>query len=259
MTFALLGVFFRQSLARMLTNRAAAVLTLGFGVLFAAAQVVAILVAFRFTDSLGEWSLYHVLFLLGIAELVQVAYAVLFVNGHESLFERILEGELDYEFARPVDSQMLAIVGRFDLPSLPTAVLPLALLVYSGWHLGVSLVSWSSVAIVGATIMSVAFYTLANQILVTTAFWIDRPLGLTGTLEDAYEAAKRPASIYPRGVRFAFTRLVPIILTTNIPVGLVRGEAVAIDMAVLSAATIVLFLLARWQWRRGAMRYASAG
>lgn len=254
----LLPLLIRQGVSRTLAYRASALFVVIFGTMFAMAEIVSVLVYFRFTDNVAGWDLYSFLMLIATVGVIQNIYQFLFVVSHEQLMEKILYGDLDYDLVRPVNSLLLVNAQQLDLPSLCNLVAPAVLFWYcwpnmNSYPSGISVLAYGVLTAIG-----LVFYCLMNQLLVGCSFWIERPLGLTGVPEYLLELAKRPLPVYPRSLQVVFGGVLPVLLATNLPVDLLRGQFDALALAVLFLAILVLGGLVRWQWQAGLRRYSSA-
>ena len=73
-----------------------------------------------------------------------------------------------------------------------------------------------------------------------------------------YEAGRWPVGLYPRGLRYALTFLVPIAFATTVPAEALTGRLTW--QALLGAVALAAALLgvSRWFWRVGVRHYSGA-
>lgn len=254
----LLGLLAQQSLGKMLAYRLSALFTVVFGVLFAVAEVIAIIVYYQYTDEIAGWDLPSFLALNATYGFIQYLYQFLFVIAHEELMDRIIGGELDYDLVRPVDSQLLCSIRTLDYPSLINLLIPTALLVYCARTLGLGLSLPVVICYMVLIVLGVALYYLLNQFFVAMAFWVERPRRLAGVAEYLFEFASRPRSVYPRALQVLFTAVLPILTAVNAPAELIRGELEPGVVILFAASLAILGVIVRIQWLCGVRRYASA-
>lgn len=255
--FSLLRLFARQSFARMLAYRLTATFTVVFGTFFAAAEVVSLLIYFRFTDNIAGWDFYSFLALVATFSFIQYMYQFFFVVAHEDLIDKIIEGELDYDLIRPIDSQLLCSLKNLDYPSLVNMIIPVGLLIYCWPHLKVPFSVLSLGVYIVLVLLGVAFYYLLNQVFFGLSFWIERPTKLSGVPEYLFEFATRPRAVYPRFLQVLLAIVLPVVAASNTPVDVLRGKFDPLSFIALIIAAILLALIARWQWLAGVRRYAS--
>ncbi len=242
----------------MLAYRLSAAFVIIFGTLFAVAEVVTLLVYYQFTERIAGWDFYSFLALMATCGFIQHLYQFLFVQSHEELMDKIIEGQLDYDLVRPVDSQLLCSIKNLDYPSLVNLVIPIGLIAYCWPHLNVSITMWAWGAYTGLVLCGVAFYYLLNQVFVSMAFWIERPQQLMGIPEYLFEFASRPRSVYPRLIQAVLSVGLPVLTATNLPVEVLQGGFNPMSLVTLAGSTVVLGMVARVQWLAGVRRYASA-
>lgn len=251
-------LFAKQSLGKMLAYRITAAFTILFGILFAAAEVVAIVVYYQYTDEIAGWDLTSFLMLYATFGFIQHLYQFMFVVSHEELMDKIIEGELDYELVRPLDSQFLCSVKTLDYPSLINMLIPLGLLIYSVKRLGLVLTTQVLIPYTVLMLLGVWLYYLLNQFFVVMAFWVERPRKLAGVPEFLFEFASRPRTVYPRALQVTLTLVLPVLTAVNAPVELLRGEFDMITLLAFVVALLVMSVIVRVQWLIGIRRYASA-
>lgn len=254
----ILGRIVSRSLAEFLMYRFAAITTIIFTTIFAVAEVVAILVYYRFTDDIAGWDLPAFLALIATFHAIQNVYQFLFVVGHEELADRIVEGDLDYDLIRPVNSLLLCSLRSLDFASIINLILPTVILVNVWPKIGAP-ITIPTIALYLVTVaIGVLFYYSLNQVLVALGFWIERSEKLSGLGEYIFEFASRPRQVYPKALRFTLTVLIPVVTAVNVPVEILTLQISWVHVIHLLVPTAVLWVVARLQWTIGIKRYASA-
>lgn len=254
---AFLGRVAKQSLAAMWAFRSSSLLVVLFGALFALSEVVAAIIFYRFTPTIAGWRFDEFLTLVATANLVNHGYQLLFVLNHEELLDRILDGALDYDLVRPVDSQLLVSIRRLDWPSALNLLLAAALLVYATRHLPHASLA-SVVLFAGLGVLGVGLLYALNQLAVSVAFWADRPRRITGAPESLMELGGGPAGVYPRALQYALSSVLPVVAATNLPVTALWGGVPLWQATGFVLGVAALMGAARWVWQRGLTRYTSA-
>lgn len=248
----------QRSLAQMLAYRLSALFVILFGSLFAAAEVVSILVYYQYAPDIAGWDLHSFLALAASYGLIQYIYQFCFVQSHEELMDRIIEGDLDYDLIRPLDAQFLCSLKTLDYPSLVNLMIPIGLLVYSWPHLGVPFAVGTVLLYAALVVCGVALYYLLSQFFVTLAFWVERPQKLGGVTEYLFDFASRPRAVYPRAMQFALSFVLPVLTAVNMPADFLRGQFDLPAFVVFAGMLVALWAAVRAQWRLGLRRYASA-
>lgn len=256
--FSLMRLNAHRSLAIMLSYRLSATFIVVFGTLFAGAEVISLLVYYQYTPDIAGWDFYSFLSLVASYGLIQHLYQFLFIQAHEELMGKILDGELDYDLVRPIDSLVLCSLRNLDYPSLINLAVPISLLGYSWPHLSVTLSTGTIVGYVTLIVLGVILYYLLNQFFVSLAFWVDRPQKLAGVTEYLFEFASRPRSVYPQAIQVLLSFVLPLLTAVNAPADLLRGHLDKAGLIPLISFLVVLGVVVRLQWWAGTRRYASA-
>ncbi|MFT8872355.1 MAG: ABC-2 family transporter protein [Sporolactobacillus sp.] len=257
MSLHLMSQLFRQSVATFFAYRMTSLFVIVFGSLFSVIEIVTVLVYYQFTDDIAGYSLPQFLLVIASFECISNLYQFLFVSAHEQMADKIIGGELDYDFIRPVDSQLYNSLSGFDLASGINLIIPIVLLIYAvpraGHH------DWlQGVCFVLFLLIGTFMYYLMNQLFVALSFWVERPGKLLGIPEYLFDLASRPRSVYPRVLQLLFAWILPIVASTNLPVDVLRGQMGAAETIAYLTGIAVLAALVRLQWKCGIARYQSA-
>lgn len=254
---SVLREIFQVSLKRFFAYRAAALLILLFEALFVFAEVVAISVYYLYGKDINGWGFGEMLVLLGSFNLIVYTYQFFSVSAHESLVERVVEGDLDYDLLRPIDSQFLVSVRHLDYPSAISLLLPVSLLALGASHAQFASSPLSyllfAVSIVAGTIV---LYSVTHM-CVCLGFWLDNADSLSGLPEYLFTLASRPRGIYPIPIQIAVGFVLPLLLATEVPARALLGNSTALHVGFLLGGAAVMFTMSRVVWRKAVARYRS--
>lgn len=211
---------FNQSVAQMLAYRTTSIFIVVFGTIFAITEIIATLIFYQYTDHIA--------------------------------------GNLDYLLIRPMDAQLIANVKTFDIPSLFNLIIPIALSIYCMIKLQWEITIFQIGGYLILLVFGVMSYFILNHFFVNVGFWIERSHQLMGVPEYLFEIGLRPRSVYPKVIFFIFVYVIPILLATNSPVDLLRGELNHQSLFYFILYNLLGFIVIRIQWKRGLKRYTSA-
>lgn len=257
MSLRLIGQFFRQSFAVFTAYRLTSIFVIVFGSLFSIIELVTTLVYFQFTDRIAGYTLNQFLLLIASFSFISNLYQFLFIAAHEQMADKIIDGKLDYDFIRPLDSQLYNSLSAFDIGSSINLVIPLILIIYSIDKTGGTGVLRCLFFTLFLLVGTFAYY-LINQFFVSLSFWIERPGKLLGIPEYLFDLASRPRAVYPKVLQIIFAWILPIISATNLPVQILTGRVTIIEISTYLIAISLLALIVRIQWKQGVKRYQSA-
>lgn len=255
MNWKIYRVFVGHSIQELFSYRLTTVLVIIFGLLFFILEMFAGLVYYQFADEIFGWTRLDYLSLICVTTLISSLYQLFFINGQESLSELVVEGELDYMFIRPINLFWYHALYRLDWPSSINAVIAIFVQAKLIESISVDLSQMFFYSLLVAN--GVWFLFLVNHVVVMSVFWLERISKLQGIPEYLVDLAGRPAAIYPKGVRWIMTWILPFFLAMQLPVFSLHKRVSGIAFIWLITLNGGLFMLVKWMWSVGIKRYAS--
>ncbi|HEY4130680.1 MAG TPA: ABC-2 family transporter protein [Gemmatimonadaceae bacterium] len=249
----------RTNAARELQYRANFFASLFGTVFWLAMALLTVHVFYSHTESLGGWTFWETVVLLGVFNaLVGVVEGVL-RPGIGSLPDEVRHGSLDQILVRPIDPQLYLSIRELDLWRIVDVVLGLSVSIYALHRLGrpLTLPGAASFAVTFATAI-IVLYSLWVA-LMSLAFWLVAVENLSTVFDSVFEAARYPSSAYPTPLRIIFVFLLPVAWMTTTPASALTGRLQAIEVlesVIVAAASLIV---SRAIWRFGLKRYTSAG
>ena len=76
-------------------------------------------------------------------------------------------------------------------------------------------------------------------------------------MEDSISIASRPMQIFPRIIQNIFTFVIPILLVTNVPIMILKGQKSVIIIYYL-VFVLLAYFGSKLMWKKGLTRYSSA-
>ncbi|MCG8350950.1 MAG: ABC-2 family transporter protein [Chloroflexales bacterium] len=220
--------------------------------------IVSVLIFFRFTGTIGGWTLPQVLLVVGLFRIFEGVIDGLLRPNVTRIVEHIQKGTLDFLLLKPVDSQFMASLRQINLMTLPDLIVGGVLIVYGLWMQNIlpSLVQLAMFILLLCCGIIIAYGLW--MLLVTTAFWFVRIENVAELLTAIYETGRFPITAFQTGVRAILTFIVPIAFMTTFPAAALLGllEPIYLVLAPLMAG--VLFLASRIFWRIALRSYTSA-
>lgn len=256
MNFRLYKKFLSHSFQEFLIYRSTAIITIVFGLIFFLAEFIAGVIYFDYTETIYGWVKNDYLLLISVASVISYGYQFLFTVAHENLYEFILDGELDYILIRPVNSFLFYSLYRVDFPSLINLFIALCFQVFmlTKYSLNLFIIIEFTISI----LLSIYLVFLLNQIVITISFWKEHSSAIMGIPEYLIDFSSRPKSIYPKSIQFALIYIVPILLSINLPVLIVKGEASALSIFYIFLFDLFGTIFAIFLWKKGLKKYVSA-
>jgi len=184
-------------------------------------------------------------------------FAIVWPNT-EKFNQGMRDGSLDYTLLQPAPSLFLVTFTRIVIWRLADLLLAIGLVIVGLRMSGDSvtlprLVSFALLLTGGMAI----FYSLWIVMMAFT-FWFIKFDNNVTILHALLEAGRYPATVYPPWLRLIVTFVVPVAVTTTVPVQALRGELIAWQVAGFLAVAVVILALALQMWRAGVRRYSGA-
>ncbi|MBW7477706.1 ABC-2 family transporter protein [Paenibacillus oenotherae] len=257
-TYRLLRTFFQACLAEEFEYRANFAANIAMTLFSLGMSVLTVLLFFYRSESLGGWSFYEVLALLGIFNALH-GFIELFLQPNMSrLVSHIRQGTLDFVLLKPVDSQFFVSFRHLVLWRAADIALGLGLTGFAVWRLD-GPPSWSELLLflllLGAALAII--YSLWTGMMVMS-FWAVKVDNLSFLFHSLFETSRYPVSVYKGALRLVLLYVLPIGLVTTVPAEAIVGR---LDLANALGAIVLaaLFLLgARWLWKQALRAYTSA-
>jgi len=224
-------------------------------------QIVFLQVLFAHVDSIGGWSKWECVLLVGTHQITtQIFQAFFYVNLAE-LPELIRTGRLDLMLLLPVDAQFAVSTRKFGMDNIVNAFVGVAIVIFSLVQLHVVPSARQVVLYVIALGFGVAVHYAVLFGLATAAFWIVRAQGLIYGYFNVFTIARYPESVFPFGLfKAIFSYCIPVIIVANVPARILARafEGPWSGLAQLVAATVFIVAVTRGFWLFALRRYSSA-
>jgi len=221
-------------------------------------ELLSLGIIFSNAQTLGGWTLGQLITLLGVFRLIStLMFAIVWPNT-EKFNQGMRDGSLDYTLLQPAPSLFLVTFTRIVIWRLADLLLAIGLVIVGLRMSGdsVTLPSLVSFALLLTGGMAI-FYSLWIVMMAFT-FWFIKFDNNVTILHALLEAGRYPATVYPPWLRLIVTFVVPVAVTTTVPVQALRGELIAWQVAGFLAVAVVILALALQMWRAGVRRYSGA-
>lgn len=254
----ILFTFYKAAVLTNLEYRANFLIGAVLSVVNAAWQIGGIWVFFLHTETLGTWSFFEALLVVGLfITFVGVTEMILYPNVRE-IVRHIRLGTMDFILTKPLDSQFHASLSKIEIWKgmdvlIGCGVVLFALLKQPEFP-GLSSTALFILLCLCALII---LYSL-TMLLITSAFWFVQLDNVMELLFVFFDAGRFPVTIFPPWLRILLTFVVPIAFVTTIPAAVLLNRLnleFALFAALLAAG---LLLISIFFWRFAVRHYASA-
>src|SRR5580658_3183312 len=257
--FALSVALWKNSVTRETSFKGNFILWIVVELLWFALQLSFVSVVFSQTESVGTWTKWQMVLLVGASNFIQQIYQAFFLTNCTNLSELVRTGKMDFLLALPVNTRFIVSSRVVDLGAFINAAFGLSVMVFAACKLHlhptfVQLLGFSVLCIVGILI----HYSLMF-ILATICFWTVRAQGIVWGYYNLFNIARMPDEAFHGAFKAVFTFALPVLLVSNVPVR-VLADKIASPSAcvVLLGLGLIWAAISQWFWRLSLRHYTSA-
>jgi ABC-2 type transport system permease protein len=227
--------------------------------LWFALQLAFIVVIYQHTESIGDWSKWEVVLLMGAAHFIQQVFQAFFLTNCTQVSEYVRTGKLDFMLLLPVNTRFIVSLRNVDLGGFVNAASAVAVMVYALNKLGYTP---SPIQVVGFLLLVLAGILMHYSLmflLTSVSFWTVRAQGIVWGYYSLFNIARLPDAAFRGFFKVFFTFAIPMVLVANVPAKVLAAKLSAPgDVLLLVAMTFVCFLVSEAGWRLSLRRYTSA-
>lgn len=258
---AIYGALWRNSVAREMTFKANFLLWIVVEVLWFALQLCFIGVLYLHTDSIGTWTKWQVVLLIGVSHMIQQTFQAFFLINCMNLSELVRSGKLDFLLLLPVNTRFVVSLRQVDLGAFVNAASALAVMAYAAHRLQLS-PTWTQLLGFGGLVVTGALlhYSLMF-LLAATSFWTVRSQGIVHGYYNLFNIARMPDEAFSgaRIFKAVFTFALPMLLVSNVPARLLVNTLQSpMQILLLLGMSAACFVVSEMGWRASLKRYTSA-
>jgi len=265
---AVFAEFARNSLVRDMTFRWNFIIDCISSISWVVMQLGFYLLIFEYTSEIGSgtgWGRWQFFVFLATGLFINSLVQAFFMPNMSEFSELIRTGQLDFALLKPIDTQFLISLRKFEWSSLVNFAFALVLLsvALSNLQFRPNFVqAWLYVVYVGCGVA--LFYSLMI-VLGSLSVWLGRNESLYDFWFYITNFSRYPMEIYsgPFGtpLRLAFTFAIPILLVVNVPARLMAKPFAEQDWRLAAyalAATLLSLFVSRKMFHAALLSYRSA-
>jgi ABC-2 type transport system permease protein len=254
------SVMFRNSLIREMNFKLNFLLWMVVEALWFVGQLVFIEVIFNQVDSIGDWTKWQMVLLVGTHQIVSQVFQAFFYTNLVNLPELVRTGKFDFVLLQPVDGQFVTSLRQFGLDSIINALVGIAIVSYSLYRLHVMPGAGQIVLYLVTVLLGVTIHYAIMFALSTMSFWIVRTQGLIWGYYSIMNLARYPDAVFKGAVKFIFSWFIPVIVVTNVPARVLMNASSTpwLFIGHLFLASALMLLSSRILWKFALNRYSSA-
>jgi ABC-2 type transport system permease protein len=253
------AALWKNSVAREMSFKGNFLLWIVVELLWFGLQLCFVSVIFSQTSSVGSWTEWQMVLLVGASNFIQQVYQAFFLVNCTNLSELVRTGKMDFLLLLPINTRFLVSLRQVDLGAFVNAVFAVAVMLYAAGKLHLhptlaQLAGFSALCIVGILIHYSLMFMLA-----AISFWTVRAQGIVYGYYNLFNIARMPDEAFHGAFKAMFTFALPVLLVSNVPTRVLADKiALPSSWLALLGLGIVWALISEWFWRISMRRYTSA-
>lgn len=255
---AIWGAHIRYALVREMMFKANFLVWIIVEIAWLFLHLMFIEVVYSHVDTVAGWNKPAMLVLIGTNHAIQQIFQAFFLVSFSQIPELIRTGRLDFYLLKPVSTQFLLSVSKFDAGALINALIGFALAASALPTLATPPSAASWIAYLLLIPLGVLIHYALMLLLISIAFWIIQAESLVMGYYSFFSLARIPREAFRGTLRIVFTWAVPLTLVANVPASALLGFLTPEHTISLLIAALLPAFFATLFFSRGLRAYCSA-
>ena len=253
------AALWKNSVAREMSFKGNFLLWIIVELLWFGLQLCFVSVVFSQTSSVGTWTQWQMVLLVGASNFIQQVYQAFFLVNCTNLSELVRTGKMDFLLLLPINTRFIVSLRQVDLGAFVNALFAVAVMFYAAGKLSLQptlaqLAGFGALCIVGILIHYSLMFMLA-----AISFWTVRAQGIVYGYYNLFNIARMPDDAFRGAFKAVFTFALPVLLVSNVPVRVLADKiTLPASWLMLLALGAAWALISEWFWRVSVRRYTSA-
>ena len=256
---AIYAALWKNSVAREMSFKGNFLLWIIVELLWFALQLCFISVLYLHTNSIGTWTQWQVVLLVGASSFIQQVYQAFFLTNCVNLSELVRTGKMDFLLMLPVNTRFLVSLRQVDLGAFVNAVFAVAVMFYAAGKLDLHPTAAQSLGFLALCVVGILIHYSLMFMLAAISFWTVRAQGIVWGYYNLFNIARMPDEAFRGLFKVVFTFVLPVLLVSNVPVRVLADKLKSPTLwLVLLGMGVVCAVISEWFWRLSVRRYTSA-
>ncbi len=253
------AALWRNSVTREMSFKGNFILWIVVELLWFALQLCFVSVIFSQTNSVGTWTQWQMVLLVGASNFIQQVFQAFFLVNCTNLSELVRTGKMDFLLLLPINTRFIVSLRQVDLGGFVNALFAIAVMLYASSKLDLhptfaQLAGFGILCFVGILIHYSLMFMLA-----AISFWTVRAQGIVYGYYNLFNIARMPDDAFRGAFKAAFTFALPVLLVTNVPVRVLADKATSpVSWLVLLGLCAFWAFVSQKFWQISVRRYTSA-
>ena len=257
--FSIYAALWKNSVTRELMFKSNFLLWIVVETLWFGLQLSFIGVLYLHTDSIGSWTKWEVVLLIGASHFIQQIFQAFFLINCTNLSELVRTGKLDFLLLLPVNTRFVVSLRQVDLGAFVNAGSAVAIMSYAAHrlHLTPSLLHVTGFLVLCAAGVLVHYSLMF--LLASISFWTVKAQGIVWGYYNLFNVARMPDEAFRGLFKAFFTFAIPMLLVSNVPARVLADKLTSpMQLLLLLLMSLICAFVSEWGWRASVRQYTSA-
>jgi ABC-2 type transport system permease protein len=256
---SLYAVLWKNSVAREMSFKGNFLLWIIVELLWFGLQLCFVSVLYSQTESIGTWTKWQMVLLVGASNFIQQLYQAFFLTNCTNLSELVRTGKLDFLLLLPVNTRFLVSLRVVDLGAFVNALFAVCVMTFAAVKLNLHPTAGQLAGFAALCVTGILIHYSLMFILATICFWTVRAQGIVWGYYNLFNIARMPDEAFRGAFKAVFTLALPVLLVSNVPVRVLADKIYSPQLWLLLLLLGGLWaMVAEWFWRISVRRYTSA-
>jgi ABC-2 type transport system permease protein len=253
------GALWRTSVTREMSFKSNFILWIIVELLWFAMQLCFIGVLYLHTNSIGTWSQWQVVLLVGASSFIQQTYQAFFLTNCVNISELVRTGKMDFLLLLPVNTRFVVSLRQVDLGAFVNAAFAVLVMAYAAGKLGLHPTVLQFFGFLALCAVGILIHYSLMFMLAAISFWTVRAQGIVWGYYNLFNIARLPDDAFRGVFKIVFTFVLPVLLVSNVPVRVLANKLQSpVLWLLLLGMGAVCAAASEWFWRLSLRHYTSA-
>jgi ABC-2 type transport system permease protein len=256
---AIYAALWKTSVTREMSFKGNFILWIVVELLWFALQLCFIGVLYLHTGSIGTWTQWQVVLLVGASSFIQQTFQAFFLMNCVNLSELVRTGKMDFLLMLPVNTRFVVSLRQVDLGAFVNGAFAVAVMAYAAGKLDLHPTVGQFLGFLALCAVGILIHYSLMFMLAAISFWTVRAQGIVWGYYNLFNIARMPDEAFRGVFKMVFTFVLPVLLVSNVPVRVLAHKLTSPTLwLVLLGMGVVCAVFSEWFWRLSVRRYTSA-
>jgi len=215
------------------------------------------LLVYNASQGIPGWTLLEMILFQGVAVFV-FGFSHAFVGGIAwTTQEMVNEGEFEMVLLRPFYILANVASRAIDFHGITDILVGLTLIIFA--LIKLHLIGWMLLAFALLILLALIFIFSLNVIVASLSIIFVQVEALDNIVGSVAQFSGWPITIYPGGVKFLLTFIIPVAIASYWPASVLLGKEPLLNIVLAIIPVFVFFIFSMWFWTVALKKYQSAG